>query len=63
MKDKVRLFIFFQGQNIYFQKVPAPPPQNKMVVPLYLKWKAVLIKLSDVGSKSMQMQFLQVPLQ
>ena len=27
----------FQGQNIYFQKVPAPPPpspQNQMVVPL-----------------------------
>ena len=44
---EVRLFIFFpeediffyfqhfQGQNIYFQNVPGPPPpQNQMVIPL-----------------------------
>ena len=28
------LFPAFQGQSIYFKKVPAPPPpQNQMVVP------------------------------
>jgi hypothetical protein len=32
---QARLFIFqiFGGQNIYFQELPAPPP-NQMVVPL-----------------------------
>ena len=30
------LFSAFQGQNIYFQKVLAPPSQNQMVVPLDL---------------------------
>ena len=26
-------FQYFQGQNIYFQKVPATHPENQMVVP------------------------------
>ena len=51
-QERTNYFQHFQGQNIYFSKMPAPPPQNQMVVP---QLRAQNVSTS-IGEKSQEQE-------